>query len=151
MSSKIHTLLLVVCSVVVLLLAFLFWMRPAPIEATVPLVTLEMVREHQAAVEQAAQKRQQAENSRKHNELMARLVACHTNEDCIIVDKDPCGCLNGPESVTAINVEMTVEFSELLEKKFEAATACPSVPSVERECSDTARAVCQEQRCQIIY
>ena len=151
MISKIHTILLLVASGIVLLLAFIFFMHPDPIEAQAPLLTKQMLEDYQAQQQQTAQKRQSEAAARKRAELEAKLKLCETSEECIIVDKDPCGCLKGPEFVTAINSNFSLEYSRMMEKRFSATTACPSVGSVEKECSASARAVCQEKHCKIIY
>ena len=95
--------------------------------------------------------RSNAAAARRHAELISKMTACNTNEECVIVDKDPCGCLKGPEGVTAINASYSLEFSKLMEKRFALATACPSVGSTEKECSASARPVCLQNRCKIGY
>ena len=151
MIEKLHNALLFIVSGIILLLALLFFNRATPVQADVPLLTKQMVEEHQTEQQQAVQKQKQAEAARKHADLMARLEACTTDDECIMVDKDPCGCLKGPDSVTAINSNYSLEFSRMMEKRFAQATACPSVGSTERECSGSARAACVERHCKIVY
>ena len=151
MSLRIKEIILLCCAACVVLLTIAFYSRPEKLQADAPLVTQQMVKEYQDKVREATEKRQNAEAARQRAELETRMVQCQSNEECIIVDKDPCGCLTGPEGVTAINSEYSLEFSGLVEKDFSEAKTCPSIGSVERECSASARAVCQEQRCTIIY
>ncbi len=151
MSKKIKGLFLLVCAVAAILLAVFFYSHTEKIEANVPLVTPEMVANYQKESQANAEKQQRAEEARQRNETQLRMVTCQTSEQCIIVDKDPCGCLSGPAGVTAINADYSLEFSRLIEKEFAEAKTCPSVGSTERECSASARAVCQENRCKIIY
>ena len=151
MSQKIKGLFLLVCALVVVLLAVFFYSRVEKIEAPAPLVTRSMVDEYQEKLRVASEKRQNAEAARQRAEMELRVVHCETNDECIIVDKDPCGCLSGPEGVTAINSGYSLEFSRLVEKEFSEAKTCPSIGSTEGECSSSARPVCQENRCKIIY
>ena len=151
MISKIHTILLLVASGIVLLLAFIFFMHPDPIEAQAPLLTKQMLEDYQAQQQQTAQKRQSEAAARKRAELEAKLKLCETSEECIIVDKDPCGCLKGPGSITAINADFSLEFSSLVEKKFTGMEMCPETGSTEKECSASAHPACVENRCKIVY
>lgn len=151
MISKIHTLLLLIASGIALLLALIFFLHPDAIEAQAPLLTKQMLEEYQAQQQQTTQKRQNEAAARKRAELEAKIDLCETNEECIIVDKDPCGCLKGPEYVTTINSNFSLEYSRLMEKRFAATTTCPSIGSSEKECSASARAVCVEKHCKIVY
>jgi adenine-specific DNA glycosylase len=79
-----------------------------------------------------------------------RMYRCETDEDCVIVDKDPCGCWVGPSGVTAINVAYILDFNKMTQKSL--AKTCPDTePSVDKECSPSARAVCKEKVCRIVY
>lgn len=151
MNHHIKGLILLVCAVGALGMAVMFFSRSTPIETQMPLVTREMIQENQAQIQQQEQQRQSSAAARRRAELEARLYQCKADEECIIVDRDPCGCLKGPEGVTAINSAMSLDFSRHMDKQFAAATACPSEGSVERECSASARPVCAEGRCKIIY
>lgn len=151
MNYKIKGLFLIVCAAGALVLALSFLSRSKPIETQMPLVTRQMIQENQAQIEQQEQQRQSSAAARRRAELESRLYRCASSEECIIVDKDPCGCLKGPEGVTAINSSMSLDFSRMMEKQFSAATACPDKASSERECSASARAVCEQSHCKIIY
>lgn len=151
MSYKIKSLLFIVGSAAALLLALYFFSKAVPMEARMSVLTKQMVEENQEQIRREETKRQNAETARRKAALEAKLYQCTANDECVMVDKDPCGCLKGPEGVTAINSSMSLEFSRLMEKQFSSATACPSVGSVERECSATARAECRHGRCKIVY
>ena len=151
MNPKIKGIFLLVCAVFVLALAASFFTRSNPIEVQIPLVTRQMIDENQAAIKSAEAKRQNAAAERKRAELEKRLYQCQNDNECIIVDKDPCGCLKGPEGVTAINSAMSLEFSRFMQGQSSVASVCPSVASTERECSASARPVCQQNVCKIVY
>ncbi len=151
MSQMIKGTFLLVCAFVAAVLAVSFFSRSQAIEVQVPLVTKQMIEENQAQIQQEQQHRQNTLLAKRRAELEVRLYQCQSDEDCIIVDKDPCGCLKGPKGVTAINAGLSLEFSRLMEKTFATATACPSVASTEKECAPTARPVCRKNRCQIVY
>ena len=77
-----------------------------------------------------------------------RAFRCTVDDDCIIVAKDPCGCLLGPQGVAAVNVEHALYFAP----NDTGTKTCPSMaPSTEAQCSPTAQAVCQANRCTITY
>ena len=151
MSQKIKGLFLLICAVGVLGLAMSFFSRGTPIEVQVPMVTKQMVEEKQAQLKSEAEQRQNAEAARKRAETEARVRQCTADEQCIIVDRDPCGCFKGPEGVTAINSVMSLEFSQMVQAETSGSTVCPEVGSSERECSATAQAVCRQNSCTIIY
>lgn len=151
MSYKIKSLLFVIGAAAALLLALYFFSKATPLEAQMSLLTMQMVEDNQEQIRREETKRQNAEAARRKAALEAKLYQCSSDDECVIVDKDPCGCLKGPEGVTAINSSMSLEFSRMMEKQFAAATACPSVGLAERECSDTARAACRHNRCKIVY
>ena len=150
MSQMIKGMVLWVCAFVAAVLAVSFFSRSQAIEVQMPLVTKQMIEENQAQIQQEQQHRQNTLLAKRRAELEVRLYQCQSDEDCIIVDKDPCGCLKGPQAVTAINAGLSLEFSRLMEKTFSAATACPSVAFVEKECAPAARPVCRFNRCQIV-
>lgn len=147
----IRSLVLLVCAAAVLLLAVVFYGRATKLEVTAPLLTREMVNENQAVIAQRQRAQQHAESARKRAEEQSSLYQCKVDEDCIIVDQDPCGCLRGPSGVTAINAEQSLTFSRLMSRRFAQAIACPDEPSTVRECSVTAHAVCAENHCKIAY
>ncbi|MBR3603140.1 MAG: hypothetical protein IKL48_00350 [Elusimicrobiaceae bacterium] len=149
--KKVKGVLLLICSIAAILLALTFYSRRSTIEVEMPLLTKSMVDERLKEMEKSEKRRQTAQEAHRRAELEERLISCQTDEDCIIVDKDPCGCLKGPEGVTAINATMTMEFSKMMESLFAKATSCPSVGSSERECSATARPACVKNSCKIVY
>ncbi len=151
MIQKIKGLFLLVCAAGVLILALSFFSRSTPIEVQMPLVTTQMVKENQAQLKSEEEQRQNAAAARKRAETEVRVRQCTADDQCIIVDRDPCGCLKGPEGVTAINSAMSLEFSQLIQSETSGSTVCPAVGSAERECSATARAVCRQNACTIIY
>lgn len=151
MNSKIKGLFLLVCACFVVLLALSFMSKGSPIEAQMPLVTVEMVKENQAQIQKAKEKKEDAAAARRRAALEEKLYQCTQDDECIIVDQDPCGCLKGPEGVTAINSAMVLDFSRLQQQETNGSTVCPAVASTERECSPSARAVCRQNRCQIVY
>lgn len=78
-----------------------------------------------------------------------RIFSCEADEDCIIVDKDPCGCLVGPTGVTSINVNHILDFNETQKT---ITKACPDTPtSTQKECSPSAHAVCRKNTCTIVF
>lgn len=149
--KHIKSILLLVCAGVAILLSFTFYSRRSLIEVDMPLVTGEMVQERQEDLKKEEKRRQNAQIARVQAEQEEKMLLCETDDDCIIVDKDPCGCLKGPEGVTAINSAMSLEFSRLLEPLFAKATSCASVASTEKECSPSAHAVCEQKKCKIVY
>ena len=151
MNPKIKGLFLLVCACFVAVLALSFLSKGSPIEVQMPLVTVDMVKENQEKIQKDKEAREDAAAARKRAELEAKLYQCTQDDECIIVDKDPCGCLKGPEGVTAINSAMALEFSRLMQAQTSVSTVCPSVASAEKECSASARAVCQQNRCTIVY
>lgn len=143
MKSKVRNVLSLVFAIVLLGLLPVFLARVKPIEVNIP----EVTRAEVVAQEEKQQKEAQANAMRAWTR---RLYACEVDDDCIIVDKDPCGCLIGPSGVTAINADRTLEFNKRFQNTI--TKACPDTPpSTEKECGDTARAVCQSGTCRIVY
>lgn len=143
MKSKIKELVLLVCALCALGLIPVFLSKDNPIEVQIPSLNAEEM----AAKE--AQQRASAQASAAKAKVR-RMFRCEMSEDCIIVDQDPCGCLVGPEGVVAINAQYTLEFNRLGSNL--VAKACPEgEPSVEKECSPEAEAVCLEGVCKIAY
>ncbi len=151
MNYKLKGLFLLICAACAGLLTVFFFSHAQPVEADMPLVSSEMIAQNRDQQQEKARQRQNAESARRRAELENKMNQCSTNDDCIIVDQDPCGCLRGPEGVTAINSSFSLEFSRLTEKQFPNTTACPSVGSSEKECSASAEAACVAGRCKIIY
>ena len=143
MKFRIREILLLCCALGALGLIPVFLSKDNPIEVTMPYLdkaqmAAKEVQQKKAAEESAAQAK------------MRRMISCTVNEDCIIVDKDPCGCLVGPQGVTAINAAYTLDFNKMQSNL--VAKACPEgAPSTERECSPSAQAVCMENVCKIAY
>lgn len=143
MKSKVRNVLTLLFAVSLLVLLPIFLLHVKPIEVTIP----EITRAEVVAQEEKQQKEAHATAMRAWTR---RLYACEVDEDCIIVDKDPCGCLIGPSGVTAINAEKTLEFNQRFQSTI--TKACPDEqPSTEKECSESARAVCQSGTCRIVY
>ena len=142
MNKMIKNGVLLVAMVGVLLLIPLFLMHDAPIQVDIP---------HLDAQEMAAKKEavQQAEKQAQREARARRVYACQTDDDCIIVDKDPCGCAIGPKGVTAINVNYITDFNAI--NRTMGTKACPDTVSTEKECSANAEAVCRARTCKISY
>ncbi len=142
MKNKIKNTAYIAFSVILLGLIPVFFAKERPIEVNLP----ELNEQEITAIEEAAQKKAHVSAERA---FVRRSVACQSNDDCVIVDKDPCGCLVGPSGVTAINVNYMLEFSEKQSKQLKA---CPDKePSQLRECSPSAHAVCRNKTCKIVY
>lgn len=143
MKNKIKNLLLLASAGCVLVLIPVFFAQDKPIE-----VTLATLTEKEFAAQQETQ--QKAAQATAQKAKVRRVFRCQADEDCIIVDKDPCGCLIGPEGVTAINASFTLDFDEMQSKA--VSKACPNrAPSREKECSPSAVPVCRENICHIAY
>lgn len=143
MKFKIKELLLFLCALGVLALIPVFLKQDNPIEVSVPVLNAEQMAAKEAKQQKVVQ--QSAAQTR-----MKRMVSCSLDEDCIIVDKDPCGCLVGPEGVTAINAAYTLDFNAF--QAHLVTKTCPEgAPSTERECSPSAQAMCVERVCKIVY
>ncbi len=151
MNTKIKGICLLASAAVVAVFAMSFFSNTETINVSMPVFTQDMVNELQAQKAATQQKRANAQAARERAETVNKVYSCKINEDCIIVDKDPCGCLRGPEGVTAINAEFSLEFSKLMEKEFATAATCPSEGSTVRECSASAQPVCEENRCRIVW
>ena len=143
MKSKIRNILTLFFAGILLLLLPVFLLRVQPIEVNTPVITqAEMIAQEEKQLKEEQQSAVRAQ--------IRRLYTCEVDEDCIIVDKDPCGCLIGPAGVMAINADKTLEFNRRFQSAM--AKACPDVaPSTEKECSSSARAVCQSGLCRIVY
>ena len=143
MRNKIKDLLLLLCAGGLVLLLVVLFSHDEPIEISVPQL---------AKIDPAVQEAHQQAVSREEaiRARYARLSRCKINDDCIIVDKDPCGCLIGPKGVTAINALYTLEFNNT--QAGTVTKTCPEqAPRAVRECSPSARAVCVQNSCKIKY
>ncbi len=150
MTSKIKGIFFLICAVVVAWMALIL-SEEAPARINISRITPQMVEEYQDLLDSKETKRQNATAARARAENENRMYRCEEDDECVIVDRDPCGCLKGPSGVTAINSEWSLEFSKFMEKQFSGATACPSTAVTEQECSEQARAVCRSNRCTIVY
>lgn len=143
MKKIIANVLLLACTVGVVLLIPLFLSHDSPIQVEIPRLD---------ATELAAQKEvaAQAEKEAARKTRVHKVYSCQTDEDCIIVDKDPCGCAAGPKGVMAINVNFITEFNVLNHSNL-VTKACGETVSQEQECSPSAKAVCKANSCKITY
>ena len=143
MKKLIKNVLCLCGAVLIGMLLSLLLRNSTPLDVEMPSLKAEEI----TAKEDAQHKAARASTARS---MQKRIFSCATDEDCIIVDKDPCGCLVGPQGVTAINADYTIDFNKLQEKN--VTKACPEVsPSTAQECSPTARAVCESRTCKIVY
>ena len=148
--SKIKQGLLLVCALGIIASIPMFLSRRGVIETDMPALSKEEIVANKADYEKQKSQQEAQERARRAAKARAINYACQTDSDCIIVDKDPCGCLVGPKGVVAINASRSLEFSQSLGNVM--AKACPDgAPSTERECSPNARAVCQNKMCKIVY
>ncbi len=143
MKKKITDIFLLVCTIGVLLLIPVFLTHDSPISVEIPSINSEEL----AAQKEAAA---QAEKIEARKARTRRIYSCEKDEDCIIVDKDPCGCSVGPQGVVAINVNYITDFNALNNTKM-MTKACPTTFSTQRECSPSALGVCKARTCKIVY
>lgn len=143
MKKMIKNISLLVCAGVIAVLVVLVLTNSTPIEINVPHITAD---------ELAAKKKEAAQTAKAEyrKQRLSKMYTCQADDDCLIVDKDPCGCGAGPKGVTAINVAYITDFNEINNKSF-GTISCPEKNSREKECSPSARAVCQAKRCKIVY
>lgn len=143
MSPKIKNVITLFCIIIICCLIPVFFLRGGVIETDMPQLDAKLLAE---AAEQNQKNVQRTNTQRRAR----KMVSCQTDDDCIIVDKDPCGCLVGPQGVTAINAAYTLDFNKLQEDL--VAKACPEgEPSQIKECSPSAYAVCRAHVCRIQY
>lgn len=143
MRKMLQTGLCLVGSALIVLLLSVLVRYSEPIDVDLPFVNKEELTEREEAQQKAA--REAAARAR-----MRRIYSCSSDDDCIIVDKDPCGCLVGPQGVVSINADYTLDFDKV--QAGNITKACPEVaPSQEKECSASAHAVCKERTCVIEY
>ena len=150
MMSKIKQVLLLLLALGILASIPMFLSRRSVIETDMPALSKEEIIANKEDYQRHMAEQEAEERARRIAKKRAANYACQADSDCIIVDKDPCGCLIGPKGVTAINASRSLEFSQSLGNVM--AKACPEdAPSTEKECSPTARAVCRNKVCKIIY
>lgn len=142
MNKKIKNIIFLVCAGGILFLIPILYSKDRPIEVNMPLLDTTNMAVHEAVQQQTAQ-------AEAHKRMVSRIYRCQQDDDCIIVDKDPCGCWAGPKGVTAINAEQTEAFNRTIASN--QMRACSDEPSTERECSATAHAVCRAGACKIEY
>ena len=147
----IRDILMVTCAAVAVLLALVFFSRPEPIRASMPLLTSQMVRENEEKAQEELRKQEEIEAAKRRAALEEKMYRCKADSECVIVDRDLCGCLIGPKGVVAINSEYSFDFSRMMEKKFESMKMCPEEVKAEKECSPSARPACKANRCTIVY
>ena len=143
MKKILKNVCLIVCTACVLTLVPLFLSHDVPIQVEIPRLDATEL----AAQKEAAAK---AEKEAVRRARINKVFSCQTDEDCIIVDKDPCGCAAGPKGVVAINVNFITEFNALNQSNA-VTKACDDVLSQQRECSPSAKAVCKARSCKIVY
>lgn len=143
MKKLITNTILLICMAGVLLLIPVFMTHNSPISVDIPQLSVEEM----AAQKAAAAK---AEHDAARKARLHRIHSCTEDSDCLIVDKDPCGCYVGPKGVTAINVNYITDFDALNSSKM-GMKSCPSTLSTAAECSPSARAVCKARTCAISY
>lgn len=143
MKKIIKNTVLLACMVGVVVLIGVVLSNDSPIPVEIPYLDEQTIAANQAAAKEAQQAaRQQARRN--------RVYTCKADEDCIIVDKDPCGCSVGPKGVVSVNINFLPDFEQLNRSNMGTKT-CPEELSTVRECSPTARAVCRASRCSIAY
>ena len=142
MNKMIKNIILIVATVGVAFLVPLFLAHDVPIEVNIPRLNVQELAAQKEATEQAEKQAQREARIR-------RVYACQVDEDCIIVDKDPCGCAVGPKGVVAVNVNLITEFNAI--NNSQVTKTCPDTISTEKECSETAQAICRARTCKISY
>lgn len=140
--KKLKNYLCVLGAGLVCLIGLGVYQNRTPIAVHIPEISTQELDARAEVAQQVATRSAAASWARK-------LVACSADEDCVIVDKDPCGCIAGPKGVMAINVDQLVSFNE---RQNALTEGCPdNPPSTKAECSPTARPVCRKQTCTIVY
>lgn len=144
-------LIYLICACFVLLLVPILIKHDQPMFVELPTIDTAKIdekreaQENQIIVEQAEQAA--AEKAAKRRNYFS---GCNKDEECVIVDKHPCGCLIGPRGVAAINIERISEFNEEVQKRAATASCPTNEPSTEGACAPGAHAVCRHQTCRII-
>lgn len=150
MMNKIKQALLLLCALVVVVSIPVFLSKRSTIPADMPALSRADITANQEEYKRLAEEQAAKEKAARLAKIRSANFVCQTDEDCIIVDQDPCGCLIGPKGVVAINASRALEFTNSLGNVM--AKACPEgEPSQEKECSPNARAVCRNKMCKIVY
>ena len=150
MMNTIKQGLLLLCALGVIASVPMFLARRSTIETDMPALSSEEIIAAKEDYQRQVAEQEAQERARRVAKARAANYACQTDSDCIIVDKDPCGCLIGPKGVVAINASRSLEFTQSLGNVM--AKTCPEgAPSTQNECSPSARAVCRNKTCKIIY
>jgi hypothetical protein len=142
MKKGIKNIIYVVLTVLVAGVTFSVYQNNTPLTVDLPSLSLEQLQ----AKEEAVKENTQISAARSRHK---KWTACEEDEDCIIIDQDPCGCLIGPKGVTAINVDFMQAYED---KHQNQTTACPEgEPSQEAQCSPDAHPVCKNKVCTIMF
>jgi chemotaxis protein histidine kinase CheA len=91
-----------------------------------------------------------ASSAAKPRARMSQFAACTSDEECVLVDNHPCGCLIGPRGKTAINIKYITEFNDKLQLTADTFSCPNNEPSSQGACSPSARTVCQQKFCRIV-
>jgi len=145
MKKHIKNIVYACLSVFVIFLIPLFLSKGKPLPADIPVVDIQSMLQQKEQEEKEAKVAAERAAAR---EAVLRAFQCEVDEDCIIVSRDPCGCLIGPQGVTAVNAASALVFTS----QEPQTKACPeTAPSTEAQCSPTAQAVCWKNKCTIVY
>ena len=158
MKKMIENLLLLAAITGIFVLIPIFLFNATPILVTVPPVSMEAVAvskqradaEDEEKAEQEKEAAERAAQEAKYKALVKQVYSCKSDDECIIVDKDPCGCNIGPKGITAINVNAVSVFN-LLNKQNTGMKVCPETLSTANECSARAYPACRAGSCKILY
>jgi len=144
--NKIKNLSLLICAGLVLIAGPLFLTRDEPIEVEMPRLSQEnIVQKEEQQKKEQEELAKQAKQAKEH-----KIYTCQEDDDCIVVDKDPCGCLVGPQGITAINALYTLEFNRTQSKTI--TKACPDIPASQIEaCNPSVKAVCRAKTCTVVF
>lgn len=148
MSPKLKEMFFLLCAAGAILLALIFWARRGEITPDFPLVTGEMVAADAEKNAKAAEAEMAANRAKQRAAQARKVYACEKDDDCMRVEKHPCGCSEGPDAITAVNAQMIVEFNRTLPN---VTAACAETASVERECSPSARPACVKNMCKMVF
>jgi len=142
MKKMITNIIYLVVAVAVCMCTFAVYQNANPIEADVPVVTLAQVHEQ----EEVTKEKEQISAARARQR---RWINCKQDDDCVIIDREPCGCLVGAKGVIAINVNLVTEYEE---KYLNKTKACPEEePFQEGPCSPSAYPICKNKTCTIVF
>jgi len=142
------TIFLLLWAGLVLLMIPTLLKHDQPIFVEIPEIRVEELKAIQEAQQQAEKK---AEKKAEIREQMNRLTGCTADDECVIVDRDPCGCILGPKGVIAINVKNMVDFNSKVQEKALNMSCPDKEPSSEGVCGPTAQAVCRNRNCKIVF